>query len=661
MVVRISIFSFLLTASILLSSCATQHSNITLVKFDKNQITMGEFEKAYAKNSGGFENAKNDTLAQLENFLNLYSNFKMKLMDASVRGYENDLDLQSELLDYKKKVGVTYLLEKYLVEPAIKDLYEKRKYELRCSHIMIRPDTLGDEGAKKLATEIIAKINNGESFDLLAEKYSDDQFSKKSGGDIYYITAGMLIPEFEDAAYETKVGGIYPAPVKTRFGYHVIKVTQKQERVPQIRASHVLVDFFDDEGKPDTTLAIARIDSVKQLLKEGKSFADVAERFSKDTGSKRNGGDLNYFERRMMIKEFDEAAFNLQVNEISDVVKTNYGFHIIKLTEKKPYPTFEEDKENLKKIYKQFRYNTELEEFTTSLKKKYNYKFNENTADFIIQHGDSVRIGSEYWEAEWRNQVKDSELFSFTGLSMSVDSLFYSLKTVGDFNNKFLTKDVVYQIVQKKSDEYALELEALNLDKINPEFASLMDDYKHGIFIFKLQDDEVWGKIELDSVRLLAHYEKNKGKYNWTDRVSYQEIFVRNDSVANAIYKQLNNGEDFTVLVEKYTERYGMKEKLGMYDLVDVNSNPLAKKVNELAKSGDYTEPFPNSGGFVILRLVQKDNARIKTFEEAKAEVSGSFQEEESKRLENAYIDYLKNVYKPEIFKSELTKAFKGE
>jgi parvulin-like peptidyl-prolyl isomerase len=113
----------------------------------------------------------------------------MKLMDASVRGYEKDADLQSELLDYKKKVGVTYLLEKYLVEPAIKNLYEKRKYELRCSHIMIRPDTLGDEGAKKLATEIIEKINKGESFDELAEKYSDDQFSKKSGGDIYYITA----------------------------------------------------------------------------------------------------------------------------------------------------------------------------------------------------------------------------------------------------------------------------------------------------------------------------------------------------------------------------------------------------------------------------------------------------------------------------------------
>jgi peptidyl-prolyl cis-trans isomerase SurA len=448
----------------------------------------------------------------------------------------------------------------------------------------------------------------------------------------------MLIPEFEDAAYETKIGGIYPSPVKTRFGYHVIKVTEKQERVPQIRASHVLVDFFDDEGKPDTAFAIARIDSVKLLLKEGKSFAEVAERFSKDTGSKRNGGDLNYFERRMMIKEFDEAAFKLNVDEISDVVKTNYGFHIIK-----------------------FRYNTELEAFNADLKKKYNYKLNESTVAFIIKHGDSVRIGSEYWEAEWRDQIKDAELFSFTGLSVIVDSLFYSLKTVNDFNNKFLTSEAVNQIVQKKSDEYALELEALNLDKINPEFAALMDDYKNGIFIFKLQDEEVWGKIVLDSTRLLAHYEKNKSKYNWTDRVSYQEIFVRNDSVANAIYTQLNNGEDFTVLVEKYTERYGMKDKLGMYDLVDVNSNPLAIKANELVRSGEFTEPFPNSGGFVILRLIQKDKTRTKTFEEAKAEVSGSFQEEESKRLENAYVDYLKKIYKPEVFKSELTKAFKGE
>lgn len=661
MIRRISFFSLIATVALLLSSCATQHSDLTLVQFDKNKITLGEFEQAYAKNVGGYNNAKEDSIAQYQNFLNLYTNFRMKLMDANVRGYENDSELKEELLDYKKKVGVTYLLEKYLVEPSTKDLYEKRRYELRCSHIMIRPDTLGDEGAQKFTQELINRINAGESFETLAEKYSDDQFSKKAGGDIYYITAGMLIPEFEDAAYETKVGGIYPSPVKTRFGYHIIKVTEKQPRVPQIRASHILIDFFDDEGKPDTAFAEARMDTVKKLLAGGADFADVATKYSKDTGSKKNGGDLNYFERRMMIKEFDEAAFNLEVNQISDIVRTNYGFHIIKLTEKKPYPSYDEDKENLKKIYKQFRYTNELEQFTSNLKKKFNFLLNDQTVDFIAERGDSVRIGAEYWETNWRDEVKDKSIYSINGVSVSVDSLFNLFKTSSDFNNKFLTKDVVNQIVKKRSDEHALELEALNLDKVNTDFANLMDDYKHGIFIFKLQDEEVWGKIELDSVRLSAHYEKNKSKYNWPDRVSYQEIFVRMDTLANHLHKQLIGGADFTELVEKYTERYGMKEKLGIYDLTDVNSTPLSKRANELVNVGDFTEAFPNSGGYVILRLIKKDAARTKTFEEAKAEVSGSFQEEESKRLESAYVESLKRLYKPQVYSEQLLKAFKSE
>lgn len=73
-----------------------------------------------------------------------------------------------------------------------------------------------------------------------------------------------------------------------------------------------------------------------------------------------------------------------------------------------------------------------------------------------------------------------------------------------------------------------------------------------------------------------------------------------------------------------------------------VGSSEFSKSVNNLSKIGDYTEPIPNPGGFSILRLDIKDPARLKTFEEAKAEVSGAFQESESKRLENEYIDSLK-------------------
>ncbi len=135
----IILFSFVL--SFLIISCSPKHSEIILSKYDDHDISMGEFEKQYEKNAGSIDAAKKDSLSKYKNFLDLYTNFKMKLRDAVVRGYQNDPELNKELLDYEKKVGVTYLLEKQIVDPGIRDLYNKRKWELRVSHIMIVPDS----------------------------------------------------------------------------------------------------------------------------------------------------------------------------------------------------------------------------------------------------------------------------------------------------------------------------------------------------------------------------------------------------------------------------------------------------------------------------------------------------------------------------------------
>ncbi|MDP3682629.1 MAG: hypothetical protein Q8S01_01735, partial [Ignavibacteria bacterium] len=88
---------------------------------------------------------------------------------------------------------------------------------------------------------------------------------------------------------------------------------------------------------------------------------------------------------------------------------------------------------------------------------------------------------------------------------------------------------------------------------------------------------------------------------------------------------------------------------------------PLAMEAYKLEKSGDVSSSFANASGFSLIKLDRKEAARPKTFEEAKAEVSGSFQEEESKRLEAAYNESLRAKYKPEIKKEELAKVFKSE
>ncbi len=652
------VLPFVVLASLLLSSCAPKHADIIVAKFDDEQIKMHEFENMYAKNSGSYEEAKDDSLSQLKNFLDLYVNFRMKLRDATVRGFDSNNELNQELKDYEKKVGVSYILEKKILEPGLKNLYDKRKYELRVSHLMIRPDSNGDQAAKERAIAILDSIKNGADFAEMVKKYSDDTYSKNIGGDIYYVTAGLLPPEFEDAAYATPVGGVYPSVVHSRYGYHIIKVTDKRERIPQVKASHILVNFNGPNGQVDTAYAKARIDTVMQKLKAGADFAELAKEYSDDSGSAKNGGDLGFFGRRMMVKEFDEAVFNLKPGEISDVVRTNFGYHIIKLTDQKPYPSFDEDKEELEKIFKQTRYQAEYDSLIDKLKVKYGFHLNEQVLSDVLKNADSLRVGSQIRNYD---ELKDQPLVTYNKVdTIRVQAAIEKMNSERQYMNRLIDSSILNSTINKVVGDSLLAVAALDLDKSDPDFAALMDDYRNGIYVFKLQDDEVWSKIDADSTQLYDYYTKTKDNYVWPDRINFSEIFSKSDSLIHVYYTALKNGADFDSLAANSTERNNMKPKAGNYGLVALDSSPLAAKANELlSQPGTYSEPFPYSGGFVIVKLIAKDPSHAKTFEEAKAEVSGAYQEAESKRLEQAYLESLKKRYDPQIYYDTLEEAFK--
>lgn len=657
MILRFILF-LSVTLAFLITSCAPEHSKIVVAEYGGNKVTMDEFEEAYAKNAGGYEEAKDDSLSKLKSFLDLYVNFKMKLRDAQIRGYDKNPALQDELLDYKKKVGVTYLLEKQLVEPGIKNLYDKRKVELRVSHLMIRPDTAGNEAAKALAQSLLDSIQAGADYVEMVKRHSQDQFSSPAGGDIFYVTGGMLPVEFENAIYDAEPGTVYPEVVETKYGFHIIKVTERRDRIPQVRASHILINYNNDEGEIDSAAARARIDSIMAQLKEGGDFAELAKTYSEDPTGNQQGGDLGFFERRQMVKEFDETAFNLEVGEISGVVATNFGYHIIKVTDKKPYPSYEEEKENLKKMYKQISYQAEYDAFIDSLREKYNYSLNEENMVRLAEKLDSVKIGSELPEMD---ETASATVFTYSSSNVNAKELMENINSNSEYLNRVVNKDFLSGAINKVSGEYLLEAAALDLEFTNREFASLMEDYRNGIYIFKLQEDEVWNKVKLDSARLYEHYLDTKENYVWPDRVSFSEIYVKSDSAAQAIYAQLQEGANFDTLAVQYTQRPGYQEKAGLFSLQDAKQTQLAVEADKLKNPGDYSAPFSNTGGFSIVRLNEKEPSRIKTFEEAKAEVSGSFQEAESKRLEQAYLQSLAKRYDPEYNYDKLEKAFKPE
>jgi len=654
------IFSFIFV------SCSPKHSDIVLSKFGDKEIKMGEFETVYAKNAGSFEQAKNDSLSKLKSFLDLYTYFQMKLRDAEVRGYYKDPTLNSELMDYKKKVGVTYILEKQLIEPNIKKYYERRKQEVRISHIWIKPDTtaaaspkLTDAEAKKLAEELLDRIKKGENYETLCAKYSADKFSKDNGGDIYYIKTGDLTPEFDDVAYNTPVGTVSPEVLHTRWGYHIVKVTEKRDRIPQIRASHIMAGFTAETGSTDTAAAKAKIDSAYAALKQGKDFAEVAKQFTTDGGTKEVGGDLGYFERRRMVKEFDEPAFNLKVGEISNIIKTNFGFHIIKQTDRKPYPTFDADKENLKLLYKQVSYNADYDKLVENLKTKFNYKLDDAVFKKVVTDNDSARLAPDVFNTKFGKEVKSLNLFTLNNKNYTVDTVLNSVMTTSEFANRLIDADLLKAILKNVTSDFAMNEEALVYDKTNTDFAALMEDYKNGIYIFKLQDEEVWGKIALDSAKLVNFYNNTKSNYVMPDRVSFDEIYTNGDSLKTVIMNLLKSGQNFDSVAVKYSDKKNDEGKTFTWPLTEINSNELTEAANKLQNAGEYSEPIPSNGGYSVVRLISKEKTRLKTFEEAKAEVSGAFQEAEGKRLDAEYLNQLKNIYKPVFMYENLEKAFK--
>lgn len=653
-------FLFYLIASLtLFISCSPKQSEIIVAEFGDNEITMQEFEKAYSKNAGSYDNAVDDSMEEYRKFLDLYVNFRMKLRDAQVRDLPNDKNIVNEIDEYEKTIGSSYLLEKQLYEANIKDLYEKRGEELRVSHLLIRTDTLSDEEAKAKAMEILERIKNGSTFEEEAKKYSDDKFSSKRGGDIFFITAGMILPEFEDMAYNTPVGTVNPEPLKTKYGYHLIKVTDRMKRVPFIKASHILIRKENPEDSTrNAESALALIKEIHEKLKNGEDFAELAKEYSEDPGSKTKGGDLGFFRRRQMVIPFDLAAFALDIGEISDIVESEFGYHIILVTDKKEYADYESEKKELRKIFEKTRKNQKYAELLKKYETELNYVQNEETFKNILSEVDGENYDSSLWESKLHDNFGNSVLFEIAGQKYIADSLFaFGIKNDKTKNKKINEKNLT-DLFSDFKDEQLLAVKSLSLAKEDPQFASLMNEYRNGIYIFRLQEDEVWNKLDIDSNAVHDLYQQTKENYVWPDRVRFAELYVKNENTLKGFQKLLEKGADFDSLVAKY----GDKSKLPDPDrdkIVNADYNLLSKVAFKLENVGDYSDIVKNGDGWSIVKLLEKLPSRIKTFEECRAEIISDYQDIESAKLESEYIARLKNRYSPEIYYDELENAFK--
>lgn len=643
------------------SGCASQQSAVVATIGGEN-VTLDEFNAMYEKSNGGKEAAQKATVEDREKFLDLYVTFKLKVLDAYAHGYQHDPDIQAELQQYRHNLAVAYLINKEITEPSLRRLYAQRSVAVRASHILIHlpsnpipPDTLR---AYQKAIKILDSLKNGRSFEELALNNSDDPSVKNNKGDLYYFAAGMMVQEFEDAALLAPPGAVVPYPVRTQFGYHIVKITASEPN-RSIHVSHIMKRLSASSTHDDSAKAVKDLETVLDSLKQGIKFADLAREHSDDTFSKQRGGDLGFITRRKIVKEFDEVAFNLKVGEVSGIVKTAFGLHLIQVTEVKPAPSFESMEQDLKSFYQANRFHKDYDWYVAGLKKEYNFLQSPEAVSAWRASLDTTKTtGDSSWDSSFSKQTRAKDLFSFAGRNVTIDSVIHCVKADQELQGLPLAYAVNSDnIFDKVSKTLLVGFKAETMESTFPDFAKTIKEYEEGSMLFKAEQNAVWNKISVGDSAIHVYFEANRSQYTWPDRVNLQEIFVPTDSVAKVVTFLLKKQHlPFDSVAVQFNTRQSTKGKKGEWGIMPASSNALTERAWKM-NEGEVSEFFPYENGYSIIRILAKDGARNKTFIEAGSELSSAFQEHESKLKESEWEESLRVKYPVKEFKEVLRNS----
>jgi peptidyl-prolyl cis-trans isomerase SurA len=351
MKIRSSLILFVL---LLPAFCQAQDLNRKiLMTVGNNKVEAGEFIRMYKKS---LEPGK---ALDVNDYLQQYIIFKLKVADAIKEGYDTTRAFRNELKGYHSQLAQDYLTDTLAKEKLLKKAYQRSLIEINAWHILIAlPSDASPEDtlkAWKKAMDIRERIQKGESFEQVARGTSDDPSVKVNGGNLGYFTVFQMIMPFEDAAYSMKKGEI-SEPVRTPYGYHIIKVADIRPSKGKILVAHIMKAVPPGTDEEKAKLAEEEIDTIYNKLKKGASFADLARKYSDHKASAVKGGELNWFGAGEIISDFSEAAFSISdTGEYTRPVRTVYGWHIIKLLGKKEPGSYKDSRSYLEsKINKSY-------------------------------------------------------------------------------------------------------------------------------------------------------------------------------------------------------------------------------------------------------------------------------------------------------------------
>ncbi len=627
-------------------SMAAQQQNATkevLFTIDDKPYYTDEFIRVYNKN---LDLVKDESQKDLTQYLELYIGYKLKVNKAFKLGLQNGAQYQNELKSYRTQLSKNYLMDSKVTQELLDEGYSRLQKEINASHILLMVDENASPEDTLAAYHKIMAIRDrivkgGEDFGTVAMETSQDPSAKENKGNLGYFTAFRMVYAFENGAYATPLGQV-SMPVRSRFGYHIIKVNAIRNNRGEVSVSHIMI-LKPKEGE-DPAKAKTTIDEIYQKLQQGEKFEELAKQFSEDKSSSTKGGLLNKFASgQLSSEEFENQAFALTSdNPLSKPFETVYGWHIVKLNEKFPLRSKDEMKVELEsKIARDDRSKKISEALAVKLRKKLPTKKEAKLYKEIVKS-----LNDSYYKGEWKvpTDLKkfDAKLFTVGTKEIKggqfLDYLYSQQKNNGGIKPLSKLADVMFD---RFSDEQRAVYNNENLENEYPEFAAVMNEYRDGLLLFDLMEKEIWQRAKTDTTGLKQFYEENKQKYVWKTRYDAEVYSSTKPDVMKKVIGLLKKGADAKTIKDKFNSEQELK--VMMYDgIYEEGADALPKNVTPESKITDVSQ----KGEYYYVAKIRKVlPAGIKTLEECKGRVTNEYQQ----YLEHNWIANLKSEFQIKV------------
>jgi peptidyl-prolyl cis-trans isomerase SurA len=555
--------------------------------------------------------------------MELFINFKLKVKEAREAGLDTVKKFKTELDGYRAQLARPYLTDSDKLNDLMREAYQNQTQEVRAMHILIKADANATPAdtlkAYNKAMAIRERLTKGEDFASLAKAVSEDPSAKENGGDLGYFTAFQMVYPFEKAAYSTKVGDV-SMPVRTRYGYHLIKVVDKRSARGEIHVAHIVVKPKSETDSEAN--AQLKINEIYQKILSGEStFEDLASKFSDDQTSAKKGGELAWFGTGKMVIEFEDAAFSLKNNgDVSQPFKTAFGWHIIKRLDYKPLPSFESMEKELKnKVSKDSRAEQTKKSFVEKLKKEYNYTIDEVELDKLVEKADSNAFEGKLYV---NKKSLEKPLISMAGSAITVNDFNEHMRTKGRSKPTMSPADYIKASAYKLGEDKLLQLEDARLEEKHTAFRLLMKEYREGILLFEMTDQMVWSKAVKDTAGLAAYYESNKDNFKWPERANVIIYTCSTPEIAKKARKMLNAGKDKSTIAGELNQESQLN--------LQVQEGVFAREDNALLGKTTWkvgiSEDIADNGQIVIIQFKEIIAPTVKKLDEARGMITSEYQ-----------------------------------